>query len=57
MVFSEFFSSDAIHPNDWGYDYFGRYLGKRIVQRWNVGADVDDDKGVDNGIINEGVDA
>lgn len=34
MMASELFSNDAVHPNDRGYDYFGRYLGKNVIQRW-----------------------
>mmetsp|Transcript_4050 Transcript_4050/g.6182 ORF Transcript_4050/g.6182 Transcript_4050/m.6182 type:complete len:264 (-) Transcript_4050:222-1013(-) len=51
MMFAKYYSSDAIHPNDLGYDYFGRYLGKQIVQRWNVGV------GEEDGIVGEGLDA
>lgn len=34
MMASDLFSNDAVHPNDRGYDYFGRYLGKYLLQRW-----------------------
>jgi hypothetical protein len=27
-------SMDGIHPNDQGYDFWGRYLGNAIVQEW-----------------------
>lgn len=30
----ELFSPDAVHPNDFGYDYFGRYLGLMIIEKW-----------------------
>eukprot|EP00980_Cylindrotheca_fusiformis_P007713 scaffold1637_cov108-Cylindrotheca_fusiformis.AAC.2 len=30
----ELFSPDAVHPNDLGYDYFGRYLGLMIIEKW-----------------------
>jgi hypothetical protein len=35
MMASDLFSNDAVHPNDRGYDYFGRYLGKYLLQRWD----------------------
>ena len=34
MLCNELFAGDAMHPNDDGYDYFGRYLGKEITERW-----------------------
>lgn len=32
MTFSSLFSHDAVHPNDVGYDYFGRYIGKELLK-------------------------
>jgi hypothetical protein len=32
--YSNFYSSDAVHPNDLGYELFGKYLGNMIVKRW-----------------------
>jgi hypothetical protein len=34
MNMLELFSPDAVHPNDFGYDYFGRYLGLMIIDKW-----------------------
>ena len=34
MLFEGLFSNDALHPNDWGYEYFGRHIGKQIIERW-----------------------
>jgi hypothetical protein len=34
MDMLELFSPDAVHPNDFGYDYFGRYLGLMIIDKW-----------------------
>lgn len=31
---SKIFSKDHVHPNDEGYDYWGRYIGSAIVQQW-----------------------
>jgi hypothetical protein len=33
-LFPELFSSDAVHPNDLGYDVFGRHLGSMVIKRW-----------------------
>jgi hypothetical protein len=44
MMASEMFSNDAMHPNDWGYNYFGTFLGQKIVQRWNAGSRLDVNK-------------
>lgn len=32
MMFGSLFSHDAVHPNDVGYDYFGRYIGKELLK-------------------------
>jgi len=31
---SKIFSRDQVHPNDEGYDYWGRYIGSAVVQQW-----------------------
>lgn len=31
---SNLFSLDQIHPNDEGYDFWGRFIGNRIVDEW-----------------------
>ena len=31
---SKIFSKDQVHPNDEGYEYWGRYIGSSIVQQW-----------------------
>jgi hypothetical protein len=35
MMANDLLSNDAVHPNDRGYDYFGRYLGKYLLQQWD----------------------
>lgn len=32
---SKILSIDQVHPNDCGYDFFGRYIAKAIVKEWN----------------------
>lgn len=34
MLAPAFFSNDAMHPNDLGYDLFGRHLGRSVIRRW-----------------------
>ncbi len=34
MLFPMLFSTDAVHPNDLGYEYFGRCIGRQIIERW-----------------------
>jgi lysophospholipase L1-like esterase len=33
---SKIFSRDQIHPNDEGYDYWGRYIASAIVDQWKA---------------------
>ena len=33
---SKIFSVDKVHPNDEGYDYWGRYIGDAIVKAWKT---------------------
>ena len=35
---SPFLAPDGVHPNDLGYEYWGRSIAESIVKEWSVGA-------------------